>query len=92
MSTLTYRPSVLVEELAVGECTMHPVSCERGRFWHLWFRVLRDTDGQPDVFCVPMNPGGKFQPDGVGGKTWGLTSCGSGTWQVSPSINVLNTS
>ena len=31
MSTLTYRPSVLVEELAVGECTMHPVSCERGR-------------------------------------------------------------
>lgn len=89
MSSLLYRSHALIEDLVVGECTMHRASgSSADRWWQLWFRVLRETDGQPADFCVPMNPGGSYQPNGPGGKTWGLMKCGSNTWQVSPSINV----
>lgn len=101
MTMLIYKSHALIGDLAVGECTMHRASgSSRGRWWQLWFRVLRETDGQPEDFCVPMNPGGGYIENGPGGKTWGLTvpiatpydiAPGTKNWQVSPSINVLNT-
>lgn len=81
-----------VEDLQVGECTMRRAVDPNGaRYWHMWFRALRETDGQPFDFCVPMNPNGGYTENGAGGKTWGLACIGIGAWQVSPSINVLNT-
>jgi hypothetical protein len=92
MTTLRYQSKRLVDDLAVGECTMHRASNAAGaRWWLLWFRVNRETDGQPDDFAVPMNPNGSFIEDGPGGKTWGLTQTTPGVWQVAPSINVINT-
>lgn len=92
MTTLSYRSRVAIEDLQVNECTMHrALNTDGARFWHLWFRVLRETDGQPDDFCVPMHPNGSYIEAGPGGKTWGLVHSGPGTWQVSPSINVLST-
>lgn len=101
MTMLIYKARAMVEDLAVGECTMHHASGSiAGRWWQLWFRVLRETDGQPNVFCVPMNPGGSYVENGPGGKTWGLTvpvatpydiAPGTKNWQVSPSINVKQT-
>ena len=39
---------------------------------------------------MPINPNGGYVASGPGGKTWGLTRASmAGTWQVSPSINVL---
>lgn len=80
---------------------MHRASgSNAARWWQLWFRVLRDTDGQAEDFCVPMNPGGSYIENGPGGKTWGLTcppasmqdiTPGTKNWRVAPSINVLNT-
>lgn len=91
MSELRYRSFVDVEDLEVGECTMH--RCLNGNgpaeYWHLWCRVLREDNGQSLDFCVPVNPGGAFDENGIGGKTWGLTRAGDGRWQFSPSINVL---
>jgi hypothetical protein len=94
---LKYRSHALIEDLQVGECTMHRASdAGPARWWQLWFRVLRDTDGQPEDFCVPMNPGGG--PSEGARRTWGLTcpdatpydvAPGTRNWQVSPSINVL---
>lgn len=90
MSVLRYRAGAAIEDLQVDECTMHRAAVGGGTpFWHLWFRVLRETDGQPDDFCVPMNPNGPYLEVGPGGKTWGLTRSTPGAWQVSPSINVL---
>ena len=98
---LIYKSHALIEDLAVGECTMHRASGSGAAcWWQLWFMVLRETDGQPMRCCVPMNPGGGYIENGPGGKTWGLTmpavtpydaGPGTKTWQVSPSINVLNT-
>jgi len=100
MSVLNYMPGKDVEALAVNECVMHRASgSTAARWWLLWFRVLRDSDGQPELFCVPMNVG-SYVEKGPGGRTWGL-SCPAGSafvpapgtknWQVSPSINVLDT-
>jgi hypothetical protein len=88
---MRYRADAEIEDLAVGECTMHRGAGPDGSYWHMWFRALRETDGQPFDFCVPMKPNGAYSESGPGGKTWGLTNLGAGRWQVSPSINVLNT-
>lgn len=80
-----------VEDLLVGECTMHrAVTASGERYWHMWFRVNRETDGLAFDFVVPMNVNGSFTENGVGGKTWGLLRNGE-LWQVLPSINVVNT-
>jgi len=89
--TLHYRSFVDVDDLALNECTVHAAQHDGARWWHLWFHVARDSDGQPDTFVVPVNPGGPFRPDGPGGKTWSLRRSGPDTWQISPSINVLDT-
>lgn len=90
MTTLKYQAHARVEDLHVGECTVHRASGSGGaRWWLLWFHALRETDGQPETFCVPVAPFGAFNEHGPGGKTWGLTLTGFGTWSVSPSINVL---
>ena len=92
MSDLHYRSFVYVDDLAVGECTIHRAGNASGAsWWLLWFRVNRETDGQPDDFGVPINPNGSFIEAGPGGKTWGLNRAEPGAWQVSPSINVINT-
>jgi hypothetical protein len=99
MSCLKYKSFAEVGELAVGECTVHHASSGTARFWNLWMRVLRDNDGQPDVFCVPVNPRGSYVERGPGGKTWGLNvpvasmydiAPATKNWAISPSINVLN--
>lgn len=100
MTTLTYRPRVLVDDLGVGECTVHRASdSHAARWWLLWFFVLRDSDGVPEWFCVPVNPNGPYLETGPGGRTWGLTGLvgsahptlpGTKNWIVSPSINVLD--
>ena len=90
MTTLHYRSNVCVDELNVGECTVHRAANDQGaRWWLLWFRVTRETDNQPADFAVPINPNGPFVEAGSGGKTWGLTQSGPDTWQIAPSINVL---
>jgi hypothetical protein len=95
---LRYRSYVLVEELALDECTIHPTVGQAGAcWWQLWFRVSREDKqqgegtgpGQPIDMAVPVNPGGGYVEAGPGGKTWGFTSLGSGAWQIAPSINVL---
>ncbi len=87
---LRYRSNVGVEDLEVGDCTMHRAATADGhRWWLLWFRVVREDTGVAADFAVPMNPNGSFIEAGTGGKTWGLTAIGGGRWQVSPSINVL---
>lgn len=91
MTTLRYKPNAQIEDLAVGECTMHSASSfPEVRWWQLWFHVLRDSDGLPDVFRVPVIPGGLFTEFGPGGRTWGLTAQGDGVWSILPSINVLD--
>jgi hypothetical protein len=91
MSTLRYRSHSTVEDLAVGECTVHRAADEHGgRWWLLWFRVSREDNELPIDVAVPINPNGGYVASGPGGKTWGLTRASiAGTWQVSPSINVL---
>jgi hypothetical protein len=95
VTTLRYRSNVCVSALEVNECTMHRAGDSTGaRWWLLWLRVNRDSDGQPDDFAVPVNPNGEWIEAGPGGRTWGLhrtSPVGSepGVWQVAPSINVL---
>jgi hypothetical protein len=92
MSELRYRSSVDVEALAIDECTIHGAGNDGGaRWWNLWLCVNRETDGVADYFVVPVLPNGAFTESGPGGKTWGLSRAEPGAWQVSPSINVLNT-
>lgn len=94
MTTVSYHMDCGVEDLQVGECTMHRTTDPDGsRYWHMWFRMLREDNGQPFDFVVPMNPNGGYTESGPGGKAWGLTRVGGlmTWWQVSPSINVLNT-
>jgi hypothetical protein len=95
MTTLKYVSHARIEDLVVGECTIHRASGSRGgRWWQLWFHVLREPDGRPDIFCVPVNPNGPYI-DGPGGRTWGLlpsalpAADGTKKWAISPSINVL---
>jgi hypothetical protein len=89
---LVYRSFVEVDSLVVDECTIHASVDGRRRFWHLWLRVLRADNGQPDTFCVPVAPLGPFNEHGPGGRTWGFGPLSdTGVWQVSPSINVLAT-
>ena len=93
MTTLFYRSNVHVDELELGECTMHRAGEDgKGTWWLLWFRVLREDNGQPANFAVPMNPGGSWIENGPGGKTWGFARSSPGIWQVSPSINALASS
>jgi hypothetical protein len=73
----------------MDECTIHRAADDSKRWWLLWFRVNRETDGTPFDVAVPINPGGNYIADGPGGKTWGLTIALPNTWQVAPSINVL---
>jgi len=88
---MIYREGEAIETLQVGECTIHRASgSSAARWWQLWFHVLRDSDGQPEIFCVPVAPNGSYSESGPGGRTWGLTSVGHGVWQISPSINVLD--
>jgi hypothetical protein len=90
MTTLRYRSNVCVSALTIGECTIHRAGNASGdRWWLLWLYVNREDNGQPADFAVPVNPNGTFVEAGPGGKTWGLTKSGQGTWQVAPSINVL---
>ena len=92
MVTLKYRSNICVSELGPNECTIHRASNDTGaRWWLLWFCVNRETDAQLADFAVPVNPNGAFNPDGPGGKTWGLMRGLVGTWLISPSINVVNT-
>lgn len=97
---LKYRPHAQIDDLAINEATVHRASgAGPARWWVLWFVALRDTDGQPETFCVPINPEGPFVEQGPGGRTWSI-SCPAGTmqakadgthnWQISPSINVLD--
>jgi len=89
MTDLNYRSFVLVDDLQVGECTIHAASDGARRWWQLWFYVARETDGVPEAFVVPVFPNGSYHEDGAGGRTWGFTAAGQGLWQVSPSINVV---
>lgn len=88
-TTLHYAGTVLIDDLTIGECTVHRAANGDGRWWLLWLRVRRDDTGDPIDVAVPINPGGEYIAEGPGGKTWGLQRSDSGTWQVSPSINVL---
>jgi hypothetical protein len=92
MSTvaLQYRSHARIEELALGECTMHRAGTSTARWWLLWVHVARETDGQSEDIAVPVIPGGQYTENGPGGRTWGLNKTGPGIWTVSPSINVLN--
>ena len=92
--TLRYRSYVPVEDLAIGECTVRATGNNAGAaWWQLWFRVLREDNGQPIDVAVPINPNGSFVEAGPGGKTWGITRTDpvSTTWIVAPSVNVLHT-
>jgi len=86
---LHYRAHAQVEDLGVNECTIHRASgSTAARWWQLWFRVARETDGVVEDFAVPVEPNGAYREDGPGGKTWGLSRAGAGVWQISPSIDV----
>ena len=89
MTTLRYVSHGRIEDLQVGECTIHRAADDKGRWWLMWFRVERETDGQPDDFAVPVNPNGDYSESGPAGKTWGLCRSTPGSWLVYPSINVL---
>lgn len=96
MTDLHYRSRAHVDDLLVGECTIYRAGDSSGRrWWLLWFRAPRDTDGGEEDFAVPVNPNGSFLENGPGGKTWalnrGYSESGSGTWQITPSINVEDT-
>ena len=91
-TTLQYRSFVMVEDLALNECTVRRTGNDAGtEWWMLWFYVARETDGQPEAFAAPVAPGGTYTENGPGGRTWGLTETALGTWQIAPSINVLDT-
>lgn len=96
---LKYQAHARIDDLALYECTMHRASnSSAARWWQLWFHVLRDSDGQPELFCVPVQLGA-YTDNGPGGRTWGLTkptasvyelTPGTSNWMISPSINVLS--
>lgn len=88
---LTYRPHAQIEDLQENECTLHRAGDSNGnRWWMLWFNVRREDNGQLEDLAVAVAPGGSFTEGGPGGRTWGLTKTSSNTWEVSPSINVVD--
>lgn len=90
MTVLRYRSFVDVEELAVGECTVHRCSNGQARWWLLCASVAAETDGHTMLIAVPVAPNGHYTDSGPGGKTWALTRVAAARWQVAPSINVLD--
>ena len=80
--------------LRPGECTIRRAATANGAgtYYRLWFRVPRDTDGGPETYSVPVVVRGPHAEYGLGGRSWGFRPSGpdTGTWQVSPSINVLD--
>ena len=88
---LQYKSHALIEDLVLGECTIHRAASASGRWWILWFYVARETDGRPEDFAIPVNPNGSYVENGPGGRTWGLNRSEAGVWSISPSINVENT-
>lgn len=91
MTTLRYRAGADPGSIGLGECVVRGACTIGGaRWWLLWFHVARESDGVPEVFAVPVAPNGAYTEDGPGGRTWGLTKTAPGTWQVSPSIDVLS--
>lgn len=96
---LKYQSHARIEDLALYECTVHRASnASAAHWWQLWFHVLRDSDGQPELFCVPVQVGA-YTENGPGGRTWGLSQPiasaydrppGTANWMISPSINVLD--
>ena len=91
--TLTYRSGVPIENLMLNECTIRPCRLNDGdeSWWNLWFYVARETDGVPQIFEAHILPRSPFIEYGPGGRGWGFNDEGGGVWQVSPSINILNT-
>ncbi len=87
---LNFKPFMAIEALLANDCTIHRAADAKARWWLLWFYVARETDGVLESFAVPVNPNGPYTESGPGGRTWGLTRTGGGVWQISPSINVLN--
>jgi hypothetical protein len=89
---LIYRPGVFISDLRENECTIHRATTadRTATYWLLWFYVRRETDQILEDFAVPILPRGAYIETGPGGRTWGLSDQGGGVWQVSPSINVLN--
>ena len=87
---LKYRPFVMIDDLSVDECTIHRSRSVEATWWNLWLHVLRDTDSQSEIVCVPVIPNGSYTENGPGGKSWGLTRTEDGVWQISPSINVFS--
>jgi len=92
MIELHYRVFLEVDDLELNECTIRRCNDGTRHWWQLWFYVAQNTDGQPHAFAVPIVPNGAYvEVDGR--KMWGLTRLAGdfGRWQVSPSINVLQT-
>jgi hypothetical protein len=89
MFVLRYRPNVHIADLSEDECTVHRAKNAKWRYWNLWWNSRRETDGELEIFCVPVLPNASYIEDGPGGRSWGLTRAGVGRWLISPSINVL---
>lgn len=89
---LVYQPGAMVEQLALGGCTIRRTRAADGKtvFWTLWLHVRRDDTGEPAVYEVPVDVGGDYREDGPGGRTWGMKLSEPGAWRVFPSINVVN--
>ena len=78
MSILNYKAHQKIEELSLNECTMHRASgSDAKRWWQLSFSILRDSDGQPEILCVPVNPNGGYTDNGPGGQHLGAHASGS---------------
>jgi hypothetical protein len=94
MISLSYRGRIFVDDLLVGECTIHRCFDDQGgRWWNLWFSVRRQSDNIPDIFCVPVNPNKPPLENSTRGKTWGLSKDTTEplVWNLSPSVNILGT-
>jgi hypothetical protein len=89
---LRYKVCARIGDLQLNECTIRRAGLPpAGTFWwQLWFHVARETDGVAQFFAVPIIVNGSYTETGPGGRSWGFVNQGSGTWQVSPSINVLD--
>lgn len=79
----TYRRWEQRGALDLNECTIGPA----GPGWLLTF-YGRATDGHEQTYRVPVNPNGPHIENGPLGRTWGLVRCGSGEWQIEPSIDL----